>query len=262
MQIPVEDYRDIVSRSVARTGIIQHLYYQVFEEAYLSFRDSEAELRVLEKQRTEPPSLEKRTELDRQIGRQASRTLPLACKSVVFAAMCLEAAIYDFAAWHLGDKYTVDHLDKLDFKAKWVVIPKLILKHDLVYGRPSMDPLNVLTKGRNKLVHYKSVEVPMDNPEAELKVYQGLLKRNEEIYAAAHAGFRVIAMISLDISELYGRIIHNPLPRFSKKDPALAVGYAAALEEVVSRCRQINAGATRAAEAAKAAAPFPPTAKS
>jgi hypothetical protein len=40
--------------------------------------------------------------------------------AVVFTAMYFEAFIYDYAASCLGDKYSKDHLDKLDFLSKWI----------------------------------------------------------------------------------------------------------------------------------------------
>lgn len=57
---------------------------------------------------------------------------------IVFCAMSLEAAIYDYAAWHLGDTYVQSHLDKLDLLSKWLVVPRLITGRAIPVGRPPL----------------------------------------------------------------------------------------------------------------------------
>lgn len=53
---------------------------------------------------------------------------------IVIAGMCLEAAIYDYAVWHLDDTYVNNHLDRLNLLSKWMVIPKLITQREIPVG--------------------------------------------------------------------------------------------------------------------------------
>lgn len=76
--------------------------------------------------------------------------------AVVFTAMYFEAFIYDYAASCLGDKYSKDHLDKLDFISKWLVIPKLTTGKGISKSGQAYEALNRLHKDRNSLVHLKS----------------------------------------------------------------------------------------------------------
>ncbi|WP_315982894.1 hypothetical protein [Aliamphritea spongicola] len=45
---------------------------------------------------------------------------------IVFAAMCIEAFVYDYGASHLGDAYIKKYLDKLDITSKLVVVTDLV----------------------------------------------------------------------------------------------------------------------------------------
>ena len=86
--------------------------------------------------------------------------------SVVFTAMYFEAFIYDYAASCLGDKYSKDHLDRLDFISKWLVIPKLVTGKEISKSSQTYELLKRLHKDRNSLVHLKSREMKFSNEEA------------------------------------------------------------------------------------------------
>lgn len=85
--------------------------------------------------------------------------------AVVFTAMYFEAFIYDYAASCLGDKYSKDYLDKLDFISKWIIIPKLITGKEISKSGQAYESLKRLYKDRNYLVHLKSREMNFDNEE-------------------------------------------------------------------------------------------------
>ena len=84
---------------------------------------------------------------------QNGRMLTAGLKTIVFAAMCIEAAAFDFAATQLSDSYAQRYLDKLDLVSKWVVVPKLICGRSLKESGPSLNALRVLVRARNALVH-------------------------------------------------------------------------------------------------------------
>ena len=75
---------------------------------------------------------------------------------IVFAALSLEALIYDFAARYFDDKYVVEHLDKLDLVSKWLVIPRLVCGSEFDKSAQPYGHLKELVSARNSLVHHKS----------------------------------------------------------------------------------------------------------
>ena len=74
----------------------------------------------------------------------------------LYAAMCLEAFIYDYAAVALGDTYVQKYLDKLDLIAKWVIIPRLVLGREVSRDGQAFEYLKLIKKERDKLAHSKS----------------------------------------------------------------------------------------------------------
>jgi len=74
----------------------------------------------------------------------------------VYAAMCLEAFIYDYGATNLGDTYVKKYLDKLDLVAKWVIIPRLVLGKEIARDGQAFEHLRFIKKERDRLVHSKS----------------------------------------------------------------------------------------------------------
>ena len=79
------------------------------------------------------------------------------CVTIVFAALTLEAMIYDFAASYLTDQYVKEHLDRLDPPSKWVVFSRLVSGHDFPKDHHSFELLQATFRARNELVHAKSV---------------------------------------------------------------------------------------------------------
>lgn len=101
--------------------------------------------------------------------------------AVVFTAMYFEAFIYDYAASCLGDKYSKDHLDKLDFISKWLVIPKLITGKEISKSGQAYEALKRLHKERNSLVHLKSREMKFNSE----KMANHLKAREQSIQESA-----------------------------------------------------------------------------
>jgi len=95
--------------------------------------------------------------------------------AIMFSVMCLESFIYDYAAEHFSDTYVKKYLDKLDLKAKWVVISKLVTGKDFPTDSQAFQGLLKLIEQRNKLVHYKSQRAPSDDE------FEKLMKQLEAI---------------------------------------------------------------------------------
>jgi len=89
---------------------------------------------------------------------------------IVFAAMCLEAFIYDYAAYNFSGKFVKNYIDKLDLESKWVVIPQLVTGKRFDTDSEAFELLVKLVRYRNKLVHAKSKSRP---------TYDGLKKSTE-----------------------------------------------------------------------------------
>lgn len=96
---------------------------------------------------------------------------------IVFAAMCLEAFIYDYAAYNFSGKFVKNYIDKLDLKSKWVVTPQLVTGKKFDTDSQAFELLVKLVGYRNKLVHAKSKIRPTCH---ELKKWTQGKKTGEE----------------------------------------------------------------------------------
>lgn len=77
-------------------------------------------------------------------------------KTIVFAAMAIEAAAFEYSASILGDQVAKDYLDKMDLEGKWMIGTRLACGQSLDIHGPAINGLRSLVKARNALVHHKS----------------------------------------------------------------------------------------------------------
>lgn len=144
-----------------------------------------------------------------------------ALTSIVFAGLAVEAAIYEIAATHLTDKFTQDHLDRMDVFTKWALVPRLICGKALDPGGPGMNMLDELIQVRNLLVHHKSKPLPNIGSWRESdtgcsvvydddsrKVLEATFKKidaeTKRIIDCATNGVRAIVCLSLELEDLLG----------------------------------------------------------
>ena len=84
--------------------------------------------------------------------------------TIAFAAMCLEACIWDYAASKTSKNKAEQNFGSLNLVAKWVVIPQLFCGSDITKKRIDdtclLDRLRKLVKERNNLMHSKSTALP------------------------------------------------------------------------------------------------------
>lgn len=78
--------------------------------------------------------------------------------SIIHSAMCLEAFINDYCVIKKSNKYFKSNIEKLDLKAKWIVVPKLITNSEIPTEGQSFQYFQKLIKARNSLVHPKTRE--------------------------------------------------------------------------------------------------------
>ncbi len=111
---------------------------------------------------------------------------------IVFAAMCLEALIYDYGARNTSDNYFDRYLDHLSPVAKWVVVPQIITGDSINRDGQAFELLQKLFRKINELVHSKSEQVPLDDKEALVDRIEGNKSEFEEAVAdAMRAVFKV-----------------------------------------------------------------------
>jgi hypothetical protein len=125
-----------------RNYLSLYALYSTGEQAFLDYQK-------LLVQAIETSDTDKRTELI--IKRYQCRDIV-----VVFSHLFMEAVIYDYGATNTSDTYMKNYVDKLDFLAKWVVIPKLITGCPFPTDSQAFQLLTKLKKARNVLIHFKT----------------------------------------------------------------------------------------------------------
>ena len=114
---------------------------------------------------------------------------------VVFAAICLEALIYDYGAINLSDTFIKKYVDKLDLRSKWVIIPKLVTGQDFPIDRQGFQLLGELITSRNSLVHPKTKDYKA-NKDKDFEEDDRAFKNTVEISLLA------IKLLANDLSEI------------------------------------------------------------
>jgi hypothetical protein len=87
----------------------------------------------------------------------------LALIVIVFCAFTLEAYINHYAINRLSRNYFSNYLDKLDLLAKWIVIPRVVTGKTVDPGSRAMQELSWLVSLRNRLAHFKSKTISVED---------------------------------------------------------------------------------------------------
>lgn len=152
------------------------LYFDICECSYKEYRKSRAEF--IEKKNKSPKHWDDLIVVGQSMLRSGTTT-------VVFAALCLEAFIYDYAARCFSNSYVDNYLDKLNLVAKWVVIPKLVLGKEFPRDSQAFECLVKLKKARDTLVHAKSKQEPSSDEE-RAKMLDELEQKETENFENAY----------------------------------------------------------------------------
>jgi hypothetical protein len=142
--------------------------FNYYEDFFHIAIDTYKEIIKLEKEHSELQEvlseLRKSSEdLTDKLAEKNDRIGRLALIVVIFCATSLEAYINHYAISHLSKNYVKTYLDKLDLLSKWVVIPRITTGTQLDAGSSALQDLSWLITLRNKLVHYKSRKIDIDN---------------------------------------------------------------------------------------------------
>ncbi len=213
---PVETY--------ARFGGFSGTYAKMGERGYFDFLSASAEIKKFGN-----------VEYDEQLEELKIKKEFGGIQAIVFTSMCFEAAIFDFASIHLGDKYVKHHLDKLDVLSKWLVVLRFVSGLELSKGGYPYAALKRLISSRNRLVHAKSENLDVDNMQAQIKKMH---ERDFDHDADVHNSIRALVLMSLEMDiSLIG--YNNPLPRFDGFNEVHQPAAYIMIKDVISECRQI-----------------------
>jgi hypothetical protein len=221
----------VVQDTFARMGTMSWTYYNIAEQAYESFL-------IEEMNRLPSPKAGNEQHDPTDWMEQSTRLQISGVKTIVFIAMCIEAAAFDFSAIQLGDSYTKLYLDKLDLVSKWVVVPKLVSGKSLKKTSPALNSLKALVKSRNSLVHHKSLPFEINSR----KNYDNLTKASEAFPNDVHNAFKAVVLLSLELTDLL-QTSATGLPHFEKywksfEEPPMHV------KKMIEQCRIIHSRTT------------------
>lgn len=120
---------------------------------------------------------------------------------ITFAAMCLEAFFYDYAASNLGDSFTEEHLDKLDLPSKLLIIPQLVSGKGIDKSSHVFEKVKRLKKDRNYLIHFKSRSFDPDEMHKAGEFHDEL---NQRFGQALTNGLEAIEEVLKTLDDLHG----------------------------------------------------------
>jgi len=156
-----EDPLAVLRKKHPRLNFNGSYYYEICSEARTLVKQAKVEVkRIFENQpkngKLRRPGT-KYINLSQKIRKQES-------VAIAFAAMCLEACIWDYAACNTSQNKTKDYFGTLNLVGKWVLIPQLLCGSDITKVRIGdtslLGRLRDLKEARNKLVHPKSKPLP------------------------------------------------------------------------------------------------------
>lgn len=172
---------------------------------------------------------------DRKKRRQAS-----GIKTIVFSAMAIEAAAFEFTALVLGDKVAKGDLDKGGLVRKWVTGTGKVCGQSLDVNGPAIKGLECLVKARNALVHHKSKLENEAGTVWESMTTEWARVEKDEVPNA----FKTLVLLSLELEALPSGFVGI----FPYRDEGLRVppGFIndylphPRVKEVINHCRDIH----------------------
>src|SRR5437870_5221501 len=156
-----------------RVSIHRH-YYRIAVEQRRVYSELDAKMSRLETTQVSDDEVDAALEKRPECYEKREQTAVI---GITFAAMCLEAFFYDYAASKLGDGFTEEHLDKLDLPSKLVIIPQLVCGKAIEKSSHVYEKVKRLTKDRNYLVHFKSQSFDADEMDKVSEFHDELNER-------------------------------------------------------------------------------------
>ncbi|MFJ3485425.1 hypothetical protein ACIPL1_18840 [Pseudomonas sp. NPDC090202] len=154
-------------------------------------------------------------------------------KTIVFAAIAIEAAAYEFTAWGLGDQ-VARSMDRMEIEGKWMIGTRLICGQSFNATGSAINGLKGLVKARNDLMHHKSKPDDDAGESARKMMKRWTEFENHQVPNA----FKTLVLLSLELEALpnsmhgifpfYQMDIFNDYPRHS------------GVREAIGRCQEIH----------------------
>jgi len=213
--------------SWARVNTYHSFFFDICEKSYSEYLLIEEEIINLQKRKCRNEFYDDFIELENL--RDA-----LGFHTILYAAMCIEASIFDYAATQLGDEFVKTHFEKIDLLSKWVIIPKYVCGAEINKNRPAYAGLKQLIKTRNALVHHKSSEFTSTSDH-----FDKIEKKSKELRQSIRDSYRTLVLLSLEMDELLGNQF-NPLKSFDKKTN-LTLKIPKNLINIINECKNTHA---------------------
>lgn len=140
-----------------RAGFAGLLYFEICREACTLVKRMSAKAKKIRERQPKDSKLYELGPKGRELSDKIRKQEAIA---ITFAAMCLEACIWDYAACSTSKRKAEEEFGSLNLLAKWIVIPQLLCGSDItakrIDGRDLLCMLRRLKEARNNLVHSKS----------------------------------------------------------------------------------------------------------
>lgn len=222
-----------------RIGAMQDFYYTMCEELYVEYVEREAAYDALPTRAGgSMDDVVFRDELQ-QADMARDRLMASAIKLIVISCMCLEAAVYDYASWHLPAKLIDRHLDRLGLYAKWLLVPRLVGQETLAEDGAAMGALSKVIELRNMLVHSKSRPMP-SSPEEIHALMEKVGRNVEDVMRGGHQAMRAIILVSFELEHRLGDRTLHPFPVLTTNVVYPPKEFPPEMKPLLDRCRLIG----------------------
>lgn len=196
---PDEKILVLLKRKFPRIGFEGGLYFEICGDACALVKELKAKVtkHSVSKKKDGKVKLKRLSRRDKVLRDTIRKQESVA---IAFAAMCLEACIWDYAACRTSQNKTKENFGSLNLVAKWVVIPQLLCGSDItakrINGTCPLGILRALKDERNNLVHPKSKPLP-DNSKDALKAI-----RNQKRKIKAEEAFNLIGALLRELEKV------------------------------------------------------------
>lgn len=144
-----------------RMNFEAHVYWEICRDACTLVKQARAEVKRLRERQPKDGKLYRLGPKGRALLGEITKQESVA---IAFAAICLEAFIWDYAACNTSQNKAEEKFGSLNLVAKWIVIPQLLCGSDItkrkIGGTCLLGRLRKLKEARNELVHPSSQPLP------------------------------------------------------------------------------------------------------
>ena len=178
-----------------------HIYFGICKEQIQRYEEAHSKLQTLEEEKSNSEyKSDQWWEYEKNIHELKTQRDRSGLVVIVFAAMCLEALIYDYGVRQISKSYFDNYLDDLRHVQKWVVVPKIITGESIDKDGQAFEKLSDLVTIRNNLIHNKSTELPIHDKEESTKWTQ---EQEEEFTDAVPNAMSAVFMMTAELRSIH-----------------------------------------------------------